>query len=188
MEKKDNKKVLIITIWILAIALTASIIFNIFMFHRSQIRLFDSNLGENIEVEYTENGNFILANIIYPSNLVSDTKYMQKVNLKSSELQKNYFVRAKVVYADFNITNESVDVTISPESDWKTNNDSYYYLNSIFSSWQDIAFIKELTIPKITTTLKYNTTITVYFEFLDSTFDVYTLWDLPSNFYDITSV
>ncbi|MBQ4558310.1 MAG: hypothetical protein IJA61_02910 [Clostridia bacterium] len=190
-NKKDNTKttkLLQIIILIISILLAASIIFNIYQFYHSRIRLFDSNLGENIEVEYTEQSNFIIANIVYPSNLVNNISYMQKVSLKSCELEKDYFVRAKVIYADHNIINESIDVEISPESDWLSHSDSYYYLNSLLTDWKEVAFINQLTIPKISTSLKNNTTITIYFEFLDSSLDVYSIWDLDKDFFSFSAI
>lgn len=187
-EQSKSIKILQIIIIIISIFLSASIIFNIYQFNRSRTRLFDSNLGENIEVEYSEQSNFIIANIVYPSNLVNDTTYMQKVSLKSSDLEKEYFVRAKVIYADYNIINESIDVEISPEADWLTHSDNYYYLNSILTDWKDIAFISRLTIPKISTNLKNNTTITIYFEFLDSALDVYSIWNLEKDFFSFSAI
>ncbi len=184
MSNENNTKpeyfsrISIYILFALAVLLAASIIANVYLYSKSKIRIFDTNLGEKIEVEYTDGKSNVLANIVYPSNIVSGTKYAQDVVLKTAELSQNYYVRAKAMYADYNIVGESVDVTLSPTSKWLIMEDNYYYLNAPIDSWSEIAFIEELTLPNITTSVRNNTIITIIFEFLPTSSDVEGLWKI----------
>ncbi len=184
IEKEPNTKLLFFIIFTLAIILLASIIFNIFLFAKSQSRIFDCNLGDRIEVQYSEQDNIIMANVVYPSNIVYGTTYSQPVILQTSQLVNSYYVRAKVIYADYNIIGEEIDVSISPDAEWVIGPSNYYYLHSILDSWQEIPFLEKLTLPSISTTVLNNTIITIYFEFLDTHFDVETLWKIPTTFFE----
>ena len=160
----------------LALLLVCSIIINIYFYNLSQKRLFDCTLGEKIEVEFNEQDNIILANIVYPSNIVSGTKYKQLVVLKTGNLRANYYVRAKVIYADYNIVNESINVEVTPSIYWTKKDDGYYYLSAPISSYTEVEFINELTLPVLDTQLKNNTIITILFELIDTNLNVEDLW------------
>ena len=186
MEKKKyiSQKLYPFIIFSLIILLLISIILNIFFYNQSQKRLFDCTLGEDIEVEYDETDSIILANILYPSNVVSGTKYKQKVVLKTNDISRSYFVRAKAVYADHNIVNEKIEVSLSPSTNWEIGANNYFYLKAKISDFEEIEFIDSITIPKTNSSIKNNTTITIIFDFLDTNFDVESLWNMPNNFFE----
>ena len=186
-NKKTNTLLYIYIIFGLGLLLVSSSIANIYFYFRSQSRIFDCNLGERIEIEFDEQDNILLANIVYPSNIVSGTKYNQKILLKTNEIASSYFVRAKALYADYNIVNESVNVEVSPEDSWQLSTDNYYYLNTPILSWQEVSFIDTLTLPIIYTEVKNNTIITIVIEFLNTSADVESLWNVDRNIFQNTT-
>lgn len=183
MENSKNEKVYftklsLYIIFGMAILLATSIILNVYFYAKSRIRVFDTNLGEKIEVEFSEQGTTIIANIVYPSNIVSGTKYNQAITLKTSDISTSYYVRAKAMYADYNIVNEMLNVAVSPSSNWVQNNNEYYYLTNILEDWESIPFIEELTLPIISTNVRNNTIISVVFEFVPTSSNVEKLWNI----------
>ncbi len=140
-------------------------------------------MGEKVEIEFVEQSDTLLANLVYPSNIVSGTTYNQPVILKTGDITSTYFVRAKAIYADYNIVNENIDVTISPISEWVQGQDGYYYLQAYLDDYKEIAFIDSLTLPLITTEVKNNTNITIMFQFLESSKDVESIWKTPDYFF-----
>lgn len=169
-------RILIYVIFGLGVLLVASIVANIFMFYKSQSRVFDCNLGQNIEIEFSEQDTTLLANIVYPSNIVSGTKYKQKITLKVGDISGSYYVRAKAIYADYNIVGESLNVEISPNSSWHKGNSEYYYLDALVSDYQSIDFIDSLTLPVVPSSVRNNTIVSIYFQFIPSTLDPETVW------------
>ena len=184
-NNKESKLSKFSTYIIFAISIIAliSIIFNIFLFAKSKIRIFDCNLGENIELEFTEQDNLLLANIVYPSNIVSGTNYDQIVTLKSGDISNSFFVRAKAVYADYNIVNENININLSPSKEWILGIDGYYYLQAYLDDWKEIVFIESITLPLIETNVKNNTIISLVFEFLDSSQNIEEIWSIPDKFF-----
>ena len=92
-------------------------------------------------------------------------------------------MRAKALYADYNIANESVDVHISPTAEWVKNSGEYYYLSSIVSGGENILFIDQLTLPNIVTEVRNNTIISVMFEFLEYDLDVANIWQVDTSIF-----
>jgi len=185
METNKESKFQKLSLYIifgLSTLLAISIVLNIYFYYKSRIRLFDCNLGQDIEVTFFEQSDQLLANIVYPSNIVSGTKYNQKVMIESQDLQKQYYIRAKVVYADYNLVDENIIVDISPNEDWLQGLDNYFYLNRLLEDYDNIIFFDELTLPSITTSVKNNTTISIIFQFLDSGQDITKIWNPPSDF------
>ena len=182
-DRQIFQKLIPYSIFGLVILLSSSIITNIYFYNRSQKRIFDCSLGEKIEIDYTEQGTTVVANIVYPSNIVSGTKYNQPVILKTGNLSQNYYVRAKAMYADYNIVNESINVEISPNSEWQIGYNNYYYLTTPIDAYREISFIDQLTLPQLDTEVRNNTIITIIFEFLSTEFDVETLWKTPPSIF-----
>ncbi|MBE5735602.1 MAG: hypothetical protein E7361_04080 [Clostridiales bacterium] len=184
---ENNKSVLSKTalyiIFGISILLIISIILNVYFYAKSRIRVYDISLGEDIDVKFNEQGSTIIANIVYPSNIVSGTTHDQEITLSSGDITTSYYVRAKAMYADYNIVNESIDIHLSPSFQWVQDVDNYYYLKSPISDWAEIPFIDKITLPEITTDVRNNTIISVIFEFLDTNIDVSAVWKVNADIF-----
>lgn len=187
MTADTKKKLYILLVVLLSLFLLIALIMVIFYHSKLVDRVYNTNLGESLLLEVKED-KVTLATISYPNNLVNGLKYKQKVNIIGAGDIADTFVRAKVVFADYNNVEMASDVEIVSFDNWYFNqSDGYYYLKKYLKSEDMYEFIKTITIPSLAPKVKNNAVLSIVVESLKSSKDVLSFWNAPIEWTELLS-
>lgn len=172
--KISNKAKFIITIIALAFIIILLSIYSAYTTYTVYKKYYHSTLGDGLEFTVKKQGNFVKS-ITYPSSLLSNLTYNQRIDIKSDNLSDDMYVRTKVIYTDYK--NNSLDVEIILNENWKKGEDGYYYFNDVLNANEIITLTNKIKIQDENQN-KVNSIITVLVETMFVSSDI-KIWNTP---------